>query len=184
MLNHNRESLPSQDGGKATRLTADQYIPVQFRVLALFLFSRFFTPPGERFSCLIPLAARCENAANITGICGFLSEYARSTSVHHCFREQERDMQPPHKSPAVFSAIAGFLLMFLAAGLLVEKPHDPHLPEQNARGTMNATTPAGSTAVAAALTSSIPGKAPGKDRTLTRLHETVQNPTPCCRFLS
>jgi hypothetical protein len=93
-------------------------------------------------------------------------------------------MQPPHKSPAVFSAIAGFLLMFLAAGLLVEKPHDPHLPEQNTRGTMNATPVAESTAVAAALTSSIPGSSPGKDRTLTQLHETVQKPKPCCRLFS
>jgi hypothetical protein len=93
-------------------------------------------------------------------------------------------MQPSHKSPAVFSALAGFLLMFLAAGLLVEKSHDAHLPEQNNRGTMNATTVAGSTAVAAALTSTIPGSAPGKDRTLTRLHPTTQRPTPCCRLIS
>jgi len=93
-------------------------------------------------------------------------------------------MQPHHNRTVTLSAIAGFIIMFLLAGLLVEKSHEGHLPEQNNRGTASIPTAAGIVAGAVVLTVTAPGIARGRNRTPTILYRITHKTMPCCPALS
>jgi len=89
-------------------------------------------------------------------------------------------MQPYHNRTATLSAIAGFILMLLMAGLLAEKSHEGHLPEQNNRGTASVPTAAGIIAGAVVLTLPASGIARGRNSTPTILHQITHKTMPCC----
>jgi len=93
-------------------------------------------------------------------------------------------MQPHHNRTATLSAIAGFIIMFLLAGLLAEKSHEGHLPEQNNRGTASIPTAAGIVAGAVVLMVTAPGIARGRNSTSTTLHQLTHKTMPCCPALS
>jgi len=95
-------------------------------------------------------------------------------------REQERDMQPHHNHTATLSAIAGFLIMFLLAGLFAEKSHEGHLPEQNNRAATSIPMAAGIVAGAVVLTVTASGIARGRNSTSPMLHQLTHKTMPCC----
>jgi len=74
-------------------------------------------------------------------------------------------MQPHHNRTATLSAIAGFIIMFLLAGLFAEKSHEGHLPEQNNRAATSIPMAAGIVAVAVVLTLPTTGIARGRNST-------------------
>lgn len=93
-------------------------------------------------------------------------------------------MQPHYRHTATLSALAGFIIMFIMAGLLAEKSHEGHLPEQNNRAAGHIPTAAGIVAGAVVLTVTAPGIARGRNRTLTLLHKTTPKRMPCCPAMS
>jgi|WetSurMetagenome_2_1015567.scaffolds.fasta_scaffold660837_1 hypothetical protein len=88
-------------------------------------------------------------------------------------------MQPPHTHPALLSAIIGFLLMILAAGLLAEKPHEGHLPERNDRGANNAPAAAGIFTGMVIQMTAIPGTADRRNSTKVLSHQNAREMMPC-----
>jgi len=93
-------------------------------------------------------------------------------------------MQPHHNRTATLSAIAGFIIMFLLAGLLAEKSHEGHLPEQNNRAATSIPTAAGIVVGAVVLTVTAPGIARGRNSTPIILHQITHKTMPCCPAMS
>ena len=84
----------------------------------------------------------------------------------------------------MLSAIAGFIIMFLLAGLLAEKSHEGHLPEQNNRGTASIPTAAGIVIGAVVLTLPASGIARRWNSTPTILYQITHKTMPCCPAMS
>ena len=93
-------------------------------------------------------------------------------------------MQPHHNRTATLSTIAGFIIMFLLAGLLAEKSHEGHLPEQNNRGTASIPTAAGIIAGAVVLTVTASEITRGRNSTPTILYQITHKTMPCCPAMS
>jgi len=93
-------------------------------------------------------------------------------------------MQPHHNRTATLSAIAGFIIMFLLAGLFAEKSHEGHLPEQNNRAATSIPMAAGIVAVAVVLTLPTTGIARGRNSTPTILYRITHKTMPCCQAMS
>ena len=93
-------------------------------------------------------------------------------------------MQPHHNRTATLSTIAGFIIMFLLAGLLAEKSHEGHLPEQINRGTSSIPTAAGIVAGAVVLTLPVSGLARDRNSTPAILHQITHRTMPCCPAMS
>ena len=93
-------------------------------------------------------------------------------------------MQPHHNRTATLSTIAGFIIMFLLAGLLAEKSHEGHLPEQNNRGTAGVPMAAGIVAGAIVLTLPTTGIARRRNSTPSILHKITHKTMPCCPAMS